>query len=161
MNKKIKVLLLTMFGIGYSKYAPGTVASFSTCLIYIFLFYFNIDIIFIVFFVVFIFFFSIYSIEKIRNIFKQIDASEIVIDEFIGQSIPVITIYYLVPKQDYTSFLFYVLISFVLFRIFDIFKIYPANIVDKNIKNGLGVMLDDVIAGFYAAIILLIINFYI
>ena len=62
--------------------------------------------------------------------------------------------------MDYDSFLenpeLWIFLSFILFRIFDIFKPYPINIIDKKVKNGLGVMLDDIIAGIYATIIVII-----
>ena len=53
--------------------------------------------------------------------------------------------------------LIYILLSFILFRFFDILKPYPINIVDKKMKNGVGVMLDDIIAGIYSTIVIYII----
>ena len=50
----------------------------------------------------------------------------------------------------------WIFLSFILFRIFDIFKPYPINVIDKKVKNGLGVMLDDIAAGIYATIIVII-----
>ena len=136
-----------MFGIGYSKYAPGTMASFITSIIFVLLYQFQINIIILILVVSLIFVFSVYSIDKYRNYFVKVDAKEIVIDEFVGQSIPLLTIYSLISKDDTGSFILYVLISFILFRFFDILKPYPANKVDKKMKNGFGVMFDDVIAG--------------
>jgi len=49
--------------------------------------------------------------------------------------------------------------SFILFRIFDIFKPYPINLIDQKLKNGFGVMLDDMIAGIFSSILALIIFF--
>jgi len=72
-----------------------------------------------------------------------------------------LTIYNLISKNDIGSFIFYVLISFIIFRFFDILKPYPANKVDKEMKNGFGVMFDDVIAGVYSSFVLLIIATYI
>ena len=59
--------------------------------------------------------------------------------------------------NNINNFIFYIIVSFFLFRFFDIVKPYPINIIDKNIKNGFGVMLDDVVAGIYSSIILLIV----
>ena len=146
-----------MFAIGRSKYAPGTVASFVTSLIYICFFNFEINIMLLIFLVSLMFIFSVYSIDKFKNSFDEVDSREIVIDEFVGQSIPILTIYNFIPTNDIKSFILYVLISFVLFRFFDIVKPYPINKIDKNIKNGFGVMLDDVIAGIYSSLILLVI----
>ena len=83
-----------MLGIGNSKYAPGTVASFITCLIYIYFYNLNVNIIFLIFGLVIIAIYSVYSIDAFKNSFLELDAKEIVIDEFIGQSIPVLTIYF-------------------------------------------------------------------
>ena len=146
-----------MLGIGYSKYAPGTMASFVTSLIFIFFYIYKINIIFLIFFIILIFIFSVYSIDVFKNSFNNIDAKEIVIDEFVGQSIPILTIYSFFSKNDIGSFVSYVIVSFILFRFFDILKPYPINKIDKNMKNGFGVMFDDVIAGVYSSIVLLVI----
>ena len=161
MIKKLNILLLTMLGLGNSKYAPGTVASFITCLIYILFFNLQINITFLILGTSIILIYSVYSIDEYKNSFSETDAKEIVIDEFIGQSIPVLTIYSFFEDDNVGIFIFYTFISFVLFRLFDVWKPYPINKIDKNIKNGFGVILDDIIAGFYSAIILLIIIFII
>ena len=150
-----------MLGIGNSKYAPGTVASFVTCLIYICFYNFQVNIFLLILSLVFLFIFSVYSIDNFKFSFSKIDAKEIVIDEFIGQSIPLITIYNLVDKNNLIHFVSYAFLSFVLFRIFDIFKPYPISKIDKEMKNGLGVVLDDVAAGIYSVIVLLTIIFFI
>ena len=80
MIKQLNILILTMFGIGNSKFAPGTVASFVTCLIYIWFYNSQVNIFFLIFGVFFIFFFSIYSIDSFKNTFAEIDAKEIVVD---------------------------------------------------------------------------------
>ena len=97
--------------------------------------------------------------DKFAKLFKKKDPKEIVIDEFIGQSIP-LTFYFFqgfISIKELTFFKGYsfegwIIISFILFRFFDIVKPFPINIVDKKMKNGLGVMLDDIIAGIYSAI---------
>jgi len=150
-----------MFGIGYSKYAPGTVASFVTCLIYIWAYESQVNIFLLILSVALIFIFSVYSIDSFVNSFSEIDSKEIVIDEFIGQSIPVLTIYNLVEKNNLDHFILFTFFSFILFRIFDILKPYPIKKIDKEMKNGLGVILDDIVAGVYPMIILLIIIFFI
>ena len=161
MIKKLNLLILTMIGIGNSKYAPGTIASFVTCLLYICFYNFQINILLLFFSVVLIFVFSVYSIDKFKKNFSEIDAKEIVIDEFIGQSIPILTVYNIFEKNNLIDFIFYTFISFVLFRIFDIWKPYPITKIDKKMKNGLGVILDDVVAGIFSAGILLIIIIFI
>ena len=161
MIKQLNILILTMFGIGNSKYAPGTVASFVTCLIYIYFYNLQIDIFFFFLSLILIFLFSVYSIDHFKNSFSKLDAKEIVIDEFIGQSIPILTIYAFIEKNNLNHFILYTFISFVLFRIFDIGKPYPINIIDREMKDGLGVILDDVGAGVYSIIALLLIFFLI
>ena len=160
MMNKFGLSLLTMFGIGHIKYAPGTMASFITCLIYYFLF--SIDVNFYYFFLIFL----IILIDKLSHYFKEKDPKEIVIDEFFGQSIPfviVMFIYTMPPTKSWTSNLefeaYYFFLFFILFRFFDIYKPFPINIVDKKMKNGLGVMLDDIIAGIYTSITILIFSF--
>ena len=192
MMNKFGLSLLTMFGIGHIKYAPGTIASFITCLIYYFLF--SIDVNFYYFFLIFLILliYSIILIDKLSHHFKEKDPKEIVIDEFFGQCIPLISLtvtgfnfeYILLSadgptlpgvwagiyllKSWYYGFnvnlmqigLIYIVLSFVIFRFFDIFKPYPINIVDKKFKNGFGVMMDDIIAGIYTAIVIGILMFF-
>lgn len=157
MNKKISILIITMLGIGNSKYLPGTVASFVTCLIYILFYIFQISIIVLILNVIIIFIFSVYIIDKFNNSFSKVDAKEIVIDEFIGQSIPILTIYSFIEKNNLNYFIFLTLMSFILFRVFDIWKPYPINIIDKYMKNGFGIILDDIIAGIFSVLVFLII----
>ena len=87
MIKKINILILSMFAIGNSKYAPGTVASFITSLIFIFFYFIQVNILFLILGVSTVFIFSVYSIDRFKNSFSEVDAKEIVIDEFVGQSV--------------------------------------------------------------------------
>ena len=144
-----------MFGIGYSKFAPGTVASFCTSLMFIFFYNLQINILLLILAVSLIFIFSVYSIDSFKNSFNEIDAKEIVIDEFIGQSIPILTIYSFIEKNDNSNFIFFTMVSFLLFRLFDIIKPYPINKIDINMKNGFGVVLDDIVAGILSALVLI------
>ena len=168
MINKIGMSILTMFGVGYFKYAPGTAASFITCLIFYILgeskFVLHDNEIYLVFFLIIILFYSIIIIDKFSYSFKKKDAQEIVVDEFIGQSIPLISILFRpidflenYPAIDDKTWIIWILLSFALFRFFDIFKPFPINIVDKKMKNGVGVMLDDIIAGIYSTIVIYII----
>lgn len=148
-----------MFGLGNSKYAPGSVASFVTCLIYVCFYNFQINIVLLILSAFILTIVSACTIDVYKNSFLQIDAKEIVIDEYIGQSIPLLTIYNLIEDNNFNHFIFYVFISFLFFRLFDIWKPFPINLVDDKMKNGFGVILDDIIAGTYAAVLLLIIFF--
>ena len=164
MIDKFGKALLTMFGIGYFKYAPGTVASFITCLTFYLLWsLFGIRNLFFpfMFFTIIIF---IYSTILIDKFYEGDDAKEIVIDEFIGQSIPLLSMINInlklklitTPFTDYPTEV-WIFLSFVLFRFFDILKPFPINLIDKKIKNGFGVILDDIVAGIFAAISIYII----
>jgi len=157
MIKQLNIFILTMFGVGNSKYAPGTAASFVTCLFYIWFYTLQINIIFLLLFVFSIFIFSVYVIDYLKNSFSEIDAKEIVIDEFVGQSIPILSVYNFIERNNLNHFIFYTFICFILFRVFDIYKPYPIKKIDEEIKNGFGVMLDDIIAGLYSIIALIII----
>lgn len=77
-------------------------------------------------------------------IFKKEDSGKIVIDEIIGYIITM----FLIPEKPW----YYLVIGFFLFRFFDIIKLYPASYFDQKVKGGLGVVLDDCIAGIYANI---------
>ena len=163
MIDKFGKAILTMFGVGYFKYAPGTAASFLTCIIFYLLytssFYIGQGPAVIVCILLIILVYSIIIIDKLSYLFKKKDPEEIVVDEFIGQSIP-LTVYFFFRSFSIEEFFFFfgwpflgwTIISFILFRFFDIVKPFPINIVDKKMKNGLGVMLDDIIAGAYSAI---------
>ena len=162
MNKNFSLGLLTLFGIGQVKNAPGTIASLVTCLLYLFLYFVDINPNVILLVVIIISIYSIILIDKFSNHFKTKDPQEIVIDEFIGQSIPLILIYY-ETKYNHLYIelsgddIFFIFLAFITFRIFDIFKPYPINIIDKNMKGGLGVVLDDIVAGIYSLMVILII----
>ena len=85
------------------------------------------------------------------------DSKNIVIDELLGVFI-IFLFYDLIFL--FNDILTYLLI-FILFRFFDIFKIFPANFFDKHYKNGFGVILDDIIAGLYTVLTLIILNAFI
>ena len=158
MTKKFNLLFLTLFNIGKIKNAPGTAASFITCLLFLLLInIFNISIIFL--FTLVIFAYSFVAINNSFDEFSSNDPQEIVIDEFVGQMLPLLAIpiyetLYLLPKM------YYCIPAFLLFRLFDIWKPYPVSYVDKNVKGAIGIMLDDIFAGIYTIISLVIIFFF-
>jgi|TARA_Y100000310_G_scaffold10731_1_gene11408 phosphatidylglycerophosphatase A len=158
MIKKFNILFLTFFAIGKIKYAPGTVASLITCLLFFLLInIFNIVVIFLI--TLIIFFYSFLAINNSFEEFKTDDPQEIVIDEVIGQMLPLLAIpifetLYPLPTT------YYCIAAFLLFRLFDVWKPYPINYVDSNIKGSLGIMLDDILAGVYSIIVLSVIFFF-
>ena len=146
------IQLITMFGIGRITKMPGTIASFATCLFYFLCIIFNVHIKFLLIAFLVILVSSIIFINKYSSNFTEIDAKEIVIDEFLGQSLPIFLLYYPIQKGDPESAWIYLIMCFILFRFFDILKPFPINLVDKKIKNGFGVVLDDLLAGVYVII---------
>ena len=145
--------------IGKIKYAPGTLASLVSCLLFLLLISFF-DFIFIFFITLIIFSYSFIAINNSFDEFKSDDPQEIVVDEVAGQllsllAIPIYETLYPLP------IIYYCITSFVLFRLFDVLKPYPVNYVDNNIKGALGIMLDDVLAAFYSIIVLCVIFFFI
>ena len=155
MIDKIGTIIITMFGVGYFKYMPGTLASLLTCLIFYYsgyIYKFNIE--YKLIFLLIFFIFSIILIDRFIQTKKNKDPKEIVIDEFFGQLIPLYAIWWLSPASFWDQrWIIYYSACFILFRFFDILKPYPISMIDKKIKNGLGVMLDDIVAGIYATII--------
>ncbi len=146
-----------MFGIGYSKYASGTVASFVTCVIFYSLYsigYLESRGIYLICVIIIIFFLSILLIDKFSSAFDEKDAKEIVIDEFVGQNIPLFFLLF-IPLNTNTynkDFIILIVLSFVFFRFFDILKPYPINLIDKKMKNTLQAVSKhkycDVLEGF-------------
>ena len=147
------IQLITMFGIGRISKMPGTIASFVTCIFYYLCIIFGVHIKFLLIAFLVILVSSIIFINKYSSNFTEIDAKEIVIDEFLGQSLPIFLLYHPLQKGDpVEGALVYLVMCFILFRFFDILKPFPINLVDKKMKNGFGVVLDDLLAGVYVLI---------
>jgi len=161
---KIHNIICTFFGIGKAKFAPGTFGSLAAFPVW-FLFDYLLKLsglndyffyLFWLIFIVFLFFIGVKaSNQHAKNTGKK-DASEIVIDEVVGQLIAIFLSYYLVVDFiDSNLFLFIYFISiFLLFRFFDILKPSLIGYADKNFKDGFGVMVDDVFAGIFSALIM-------
>jgi len=143
MLNKFNYLIFTFFSLGKLP-ASGTFASIITIFFYyLIIFYFSKNLFFIILIIVIIY--SFLFLNKILNKFDSKDPKEIVIDEFIGQSIPLL----ICDKNIVLIFS-----SFIIFRVFDIFKIFPANIFDKKIDGAIGIIGDDIIAGLYTLMII-------
>ncbi len=155
-NKSILFILselfCTIFKIGNFKYMPGTLGSIIGIIVGIFIK----DLLPIVFYILVVFSVSLIAIIMI-NIYQtkvgsKEDHSEIIIDEFIGQQIPL----FFVELTSLNIFL-----CFIFFRFFDILKIFPTNIIDRKFKSSYGIIADDLVAGLQALAIICIINLYI
>ena len=149
-------LFVTLFGIGKLKKIPGSYASLVTTIFLFFLSHiFNLSPNFILIGILIIFFLSIYAVNIFIKNLDNKDPKEVVIDEFIGQSIP-ICLYEIAHEgtKEMNQVLTFYFIIFILFRIFDIVKPYPVSYYDKNFKNSFGVIMDDVCAGLYVVAVL-------
>ena len=147
-----------MFGIGKIKKIPGSFASLATTLLLFFLFHvLKILPSIILTAVIIIFFISLYAVNFFIKNLDNKDPKEVVIDEFIGQSIP-ICLYEIAHEgtKEISQVLTFYFIMFILFRIFDIVKPYPVSYYDKNFKNSFGVIMDDVCAGLYVVAFLVL-----
>ena len=158
MIKNFNYLFVTFFGLGSIRYAPGTITSLiTTILLFSFFHIINLPKNIILIFLIFIFLYAFYAVAEYIKYAKNKDPKEVVIDEVIGQSIPI----YLyetahgVIKNSQEAFLFYIYI-FILFRFFDIKKPFPINFFDRKFKNSFGVIIDDIIAGLYVVLTLII-----
>ncbi len=157
MIENFNKYFVTILGIGTFKKIPGTIASLVTTIV-LFI-YFHILSFSKIFFLLFLIVLTIYAFFAVGNYIKSKqnkDPKEIVIDEFIGQSIPIYLyeISHGTEKGFEESFYFYV-IMFMTFRVFDIIKPFPVSYFDKNFKNSFGVIMDDIVAGLYVVLFII------
>ena len=146
-----------MFGLGKFSKIPGTFGSLATVImLYLFFHIFKISPYIILIILLIIFIYSFPAIASHIKDNENKDPNEIIIDEFIGQSIPIylFEISHGTVKSPDEAIIFYG-VCFVLFRFFDIAKPFPVNFFDKNFKNSFGVIMDDVCAGFYVVLSLI------
>ena len=160
--KKINVIISTFFGNGYISKIPGTFTSFSTLIILYILFevlqFKNLNYILILYSITF--FYSFYAVMDSETEFENKDPRQIVIDEVLGQAMPLILIVYLSSKNLINIPVeIYYFLSFILFRFFDIVKPFPVSYFDKQHKNFFGIIMDDIMAGLYTMLIIYLISF--
>ena len=158
MIKIFNYLFVTCFGIGSFRYAPGTVTSLITTVFLFSLFHIiNLSSNIILIILLLIFIYSFYAVSNYIKGNDNKDPKEVVIDEFIGQSIPIYLyeVSHGTIKESQEAVFFYLYI-FILFRYFDIKKPFPVNFFDKKFKNSFGVIFDDVVAGLYVVLTLII-----
>jgi phosphatidylglycerophosphatase A len=145
--KHFILLLATGFGVGYSPIAPGTLGTLLAIPVYYFLSNISSPIYEIT--LIGFFFLSVWISENAEIFFGKKDDQRIVIDEMMGFLITMLW----VPKT-----MRFIIIGFFLFRFFDILKPFPIRNLEKRFKGGFGVVLDDVMAGVYANIVLQVID---
>ena len=157
MIKTLNTLFVTMLGLGKLPKIPGTFGSLATIIILYFFFHIlNLSSNLILIGLIVIFIFSFLAVATHIKDIENKDPKEIIIDEFVGQSIPIYLyeISHGTEKSPNEALIFYG-ICFVLFRFFDIVKPFPVNFFDKKFKNSFGVIMDDVCAGFYVVLSLI------
>ena len=147
-------IFATLFGVGLLPFAPGTWGSlFGLILFFYTNIYLSINVQFFYLLLLAIILVAIlvcyFATKELGD--KEKDQKSIVIDELAGVWIAFIPVSGIVMMQD---FLTYSVLAFLLFRVFDIWKPYPIGFIDKKIKNHIGIVLDDLVAGLYAAIII-------
>ena len=143
MSKNIFLIRFSeIYPIGKLKYAPGTIASLFTCIIFFYLnAYFQIEILILIIFVVF--FISLISIQNYLKFYGDKDHQSIVIDEFLGQYVALFSIPLFGLENNFIN----IGIIFLLFRFFDISKIGLRSI--EKIPGPFGILFDDIIGGVY------------
>ena len=155
MNTFLKKIISTGLFTGYIPFASGTFGSIIGVLIFILLFQYP----FILYpLILFLTVYGVYISDWAEKYFKEKDSKKIVIDEIVGYLITMLNIRIIYPLYSLKFFII-LLIGFILFRFFDIFKpLYIKKI--EELKGGVGIMLDDILAGIYSNIILSLIVRY-
>ena len=138
----------TLGGLGLSPIGPGTVGSIFGWAIFIVLSHY-INAVHLAILTLFVIIFSVYISSIATKDLIEKDHKSIVIDELAGIWLAMIPVIFIASSQYERST--YAFLALIIFRIFDILKPYPISYIDKNFKNGLGVVLDDLIAAIFAA----------
>jgi len=139
--KKFIILSASWFGTGFSPFASGTVGTLGAIPLYLLLATIPLPLYLLT--LLAFSFFSCWASGQAEEIFGEKDSGKIVIDEVIG---------FLITMTAVPPSWLSIVAGFLLFRFFDITKIPPARFFDQKMKNGYGVVLDDVVAGIYACL---------
>jgi phosphatidylglycerophosphatase A len=143
MIDRFILILATGFGVGYSPIAPGTLGTLVAIPIYYFLSAIPSPVYEVT--LIAFFFLSVWISGNAEISFGKKDDKRIVIDEMVG---------FLMTMLWVSKTLWFIIIGFFLFRFFDILKPFPIRRLEKGLRRGYGVVLDDVLAGVYANIVL-------
>jgi len=157
MIKKFNSIFVTMFSLGRIGFLPGTFGSLATVIFLFVCFHIlNISSNIILIILVIAFVYSFIAIKNYTENNENKDPGEIIIDEFIGQAIP-IYLYEISHGTEKTmdQALIIYTVCFILFRFFDILKPFPVSYFDRKHKNSFGVVMDDVCAGLYVVLSLI------
>lgn len=148
-RKNIWHLIAVGFGSGLAPKAPGTFGSLAAIPLCMILIYLPLSVSLVI--IALTFLIGWYSCVVTEKALGMHDCSSIVIDEFVGMFVSVLFF----PQEWFLAFL-----AFVFFRVFDILKPFPIGYLDKHIKGGLGIMVDDVLAGIAACVLAQIIFYF-
>lgn len=177
---QISSIIATFFGIGNIKFAPGTFGSLATFPLFLLINYLLVkfeisSILFILIYYMIIlsllFYVGYWSINIYISTNKKQDPSEVVIDEVIGQTIAymipmLLALYYFLFFINFENIsstfsiilsLILIICPFIFFRTFDILKPNLIGYFDKNVHGAIGIIMDDVVAGIYSGIIVIVI----
>ena len=156
LTDKMALIIATGLGVGYFPWAPGTVGSFLGIILILLLSKFRLisgpRLLFHFLVVTLITGFGIWSASRAEIIFKRKDPPQVVVDEIVGQLLT----FGLIFKNPRFVLL---LMGFLFFRLFDIIKPFPIRKLEKA-PLGFGIVLDDLAAGFYASLFILVIHLY-
>ena len=145
--KNVYHFIATLAGIGLIPFAPGTFGSIVAWVIFVFISHLVSTSSMLILIIISIFF-AVWICEKASKELIEKDHKAIVIDELAGMWLALIPVLYIASDQYERTF--YAVSALILFRVFDIFKPYPISYFDQKIKNGFGIVLDDLIAGIFA-----------
>ena len=144
----LNTMFVSVFGIGFIPFASGTFGSLAGLIIGYALNLINYNLFFLI--IPMLFILGVIASNTYQKQTGEKDSSVIVIDEVVGQLIAMMFV-----MDDFVL----VFISFIIFRLFDIYKPWPASYADKKMTGGFGVMLDDVFAGIYTVIFIFLISY--
>ncbi len=150
--KRLDILFLSFFGVGFLPKAPGTWGTLATLPFLYFFGTFNPPYVLFIPFLVIMTVISSFIADFVQKKFELHDPQFIVIDEVLGMT----TAWLFIQKHNLT----HLFILFVLFRFFDIVKFWPASYFDKKVDHGAGTILDDIVSGVFAGLLYLIINYF-
>lgn len=149
--KRLDILFLSFFGVGFLPKAPGTWGTLATLPFLFFLGTFNPPYVLFIPFIIIMTVISSFIADIVQKKLNLHDPQFIVIDEVLGMT----TAWLFIQKHN----LIHLTILFVLFRFFDIIKVWPASYFDKEVDHGAGTILDDIVSGVFAGVIYLVINY--
>jgi len=145
-----EILFLSFFNVGFIKYAPGTCGTLAITPFLLFFDYHKIPFIITVPFFIITTAGACLLAEHAQKKYSAKDPQWIVIDEVLGMTLT----WYFIDHTKWWNFL----LAFLLFRFFDIKKIWPASYFDKQMQHGAGVIIDDLVSALFAGISVLLVN---